>query len=115
MLKFNITNITTLRGITKPYKFFVQNGFSSTYATKLVKNDVRSIELGHLEKICTILKCTPNDIIQWIPGEDNQDPQHPLISLKREDSKINDMMKNMPIDKLKNIENFILSLKEKQS
>src|SRR5689334_17573041 len=86
MLTFNLTPILKARGISKPHKFFTSNGFSPSYATRLVKNDIRSIQIDYLEKLCTILNCTPNDLIEWTPSKENEkNKSHPLQPLLKND------------------------------
>ena len=51
------------RGITK-YMLIYKLGFSAYTITNLRKN--KSITMNTLEKLCKVLNCTPNDIIEFI-------------------------------------------------
>ena len=51
------------RGVTT-YTLIYKHGFSAYTITNLRRN--KSITVNTLEKLCTVLKCTPNDIIQFI-------------------------------------------------
>lgn len=49
-------------GITK-YTLIYKMGFSAYTITNLKRN--KSITMNTLEKLCTVLQCTPNDIIEF--------------------------------------------------
>ena len=50
------------RGITT-YTLIYKMGFSAYTITSLRRN--KSITLNTLERLCTVLKCTPNDIVEF--------------------------------------------------
>lgn len=83
MLTLNIIPILKARGIEKPYSYLVQSGFTPYTATTIVNKDKKAIRLNHIEKLCVLLNCTPNDILQWTPDKKtNPGNQHPLLSLQ---------------------------------
>jgi len=51
------------RGITK-YMLIYKLGFSAYTITNLRKN--KSITMNTLEKLCKVLSCSPNDIVEFI-------------------------------------------------
>ena len=51
-----------LRGVTT-YTLIYKNGISAYTITNLKRN--KSITMNTLEKLCTILSCTPNEIVQF--------------------------------------------------
>lgn len=51
------------RGMTT-YTLIYKKGFSAYTITNLRRN--KSITMNTLEKLCTVLNCTPNDIIEFI-------------------------------------------------
>ncbi|MBE6960122.1 MAG: helix-turn-helix transcriptional regulator [Ruminococcaceae bacterium] len=51
------------RGVTT-YTLIYKNGFSAYTITSLRRN--KSITMNTLEKLCTVLDCTPNDIIEFV-------------------------------------------------
>jgi len=51
------------RGITT-YTLIYKNGISAYTITNLKRN--KSITMNTLEKLCTILNCTPNEIVAFI-------------------------------------------------
>ena len=50
------------RGVTT-YTLIYKNGFSAYTITSLRRN--KSITMNTLEKLCTVLNCTPNDVIEF--------------------------------------------------
>ena len=51
------------KGVTK-YTLIYKMGFSAYTITNLRKN--KSITMNTLEKLCQVLECTPNDVIEFI-------------------------------------------------
>ncbi|HOY94428.1 MAG TPA: helix-turn-helix transcriptional regulator [Catalimonadaceae bacterium] len=113
MLQFSIERVCTARGIPKPYKFLVRNGFLPTTATKLAKGDVEYLRVEYLEKLCTLLNCVPNDLFEWIPDTKADDrPDHPLFPIRQADKlDFAETFKNLPMSKLREIEAIIANLK----
>ena len=50
-------------GVTT-YTLIYKHGFSAYTITNLRRN--KSITMNTLEKLCSVLKCTPNDIVEFI-------------------------------------------------
>lgn len=50
------------RGVTT-YTLIYKHGFSAYTITNLKRN--KSITMNTLEKLCAVLKCTPNEIIEF--------------------------------------------------
>ncbi len=50
------------RGVTT-YTLIYKKGFSAYTITNLRRN--KSITMNTLEKLCTVLNCTPNDVIAF--------------------------------------------------
>ncbi len=49
------------------YTLIYKNGISAYTITNLKRN--KSITMNTLEKLCTILNCTPNEIVTFIKDE----------------------------------------------
>ena len=112
MMQLNLQRIFKMRGIDQPYKFLVQNGFVPFTAHKYKNNKVEAIRLDHIEKLCVLLHCTPNDILEWSPNDLLEDfPEHPLQKIRRKDKKleIGKMLSKMPIEKLEEIERMLVA------
>lgn len=112
MLKFNFTRIFKARGIARPYSFLVKSGYSASFSSRAVNNKVRQLNLADVEKLCVMLKCTPNDLLEWVPDQNHNSAEqgHPLSSLQRisNTGQINRILYNIPVDRLAEIEQMIL-------
>jgi DNA-binding Xre family transcriptional regulator len=110
MLHFNFTRIFKAKGIEKPASYLVHHGFSDNFASNVVNNRYRNLRLDDLQRLCELLNCTPNDLLQWIPDRSNSDTaNHPLAPLLRTD-KIMDLTRTLhsvPFTKLLEIEKLI--------
>lgn len=110
MIQYNFDRVFRARGIERPFTFLKQAGFSDNFATKVKNNRVLRLNLKELEKLCLILRCTPNDFCEWIKDKDTQvDSDHPINAIKRSD-KVVDMIKTLnsiPLGQLDEIENII--------
>jgi len=110
MIKFNFTRVFRARGIDKPFSYLVSIGYSANYATRIVNSRIKTLNIKDIEKLCTMLQCTPNDFLEWIPdAKDAANEKHPLISLKRNDKviQLTQLLNLMPLDKLREIESLI--------
>lgn len=110
MLKLNLQRVFALRGIEKPLKSMMQVGISRATASNLLNNVVNSINSTHLEKLCEMLNCEPNDLYEWTPSASVQNAEnHPLKNLRRSKSaqKVSEMLKNIPLDKISNLESLL--------
>jgi len=116
MLAFNFPRVFKARGIDRPFSFLVNHGYSSNMATRIVNNRIRQVNISDIQKLCMILKCTPNDFFDWIPGNNDIDIEHhPLNAIKRSDKivQLAQLVNNIPMDKLADIESLILKEIEK--
>jgi len=115
MLYFNYKKIFELRGITKPFKFLMDNGFSRAKAYNITSSYPSSLSLANLDRMCTVLSCTPNDVLTWVPSKDSQIPEtHPLHKLKAAESvSIAALTKDIPISQMPEIINAIQEAKSK--
>ena len=103
-----------MRDIERPYSFLKKHGFGHMSASKFANNQVIQPHLAHIEHLCRILHCTPNDLFEWIPetGSDAIDDAHPLNTLKREKKQgLKNLIKEVPLDKLSELEEFIAGMK----
>ncbi len=84
MFKFYIKEVLKLKGY-KPNTHILQRmGLRYTAANRLIKGETRSLTLDHLEMLCLFLNCTPNDILNFVPVDENQiASEHPLNKLTK--------------------------------
>ena len=83
MLRFKIDLLLRAKGIKEGYTFLKGNGFSQMTATKFSNSQMTVLRLVHVEKICELFNCTPNDLLEWSPNKGVKDiSKHPLFPLK---------------------------------
>ena len=110
MLTFNFSRIFKARGIDKPFSYLVKVGYSDNFATRIVNNRMKRLNLDDVEKLCELFQCTPNDLLEWIPeSKDKTNDKHPLISIKHSNQvvQLTHILNSVPLDKLSEIENMI--------
>lgn len=112
MLYFNIKRVMQLRGIGEPYKMLIKNGFVPATARKLVKNELRRVDLDVIEKLCLALNCTPNDLFAWQPSSAQANPDaQALIKLKRDQQQdLAKLLGSLPIEKFEEVAGIIQNL-----
>lgn len=111
MLTFNFSRIFKARGIDKPFSYLIKAGYSDNFATRIANNRIKRLDLDNLERFCELLQCTPNDLLEWIPNNnDKTNDRHPLISIKRNDKviQLTQILNSVPLDKLSDVENVIM-------
>lgn len=110
MLRYNFERILKAKGIERPYTYLMKNGFADRIATRVNQNKVRRVDLSTIERLCLLFKCTPNDLMEWIPEPSYQeDNDQPLQGLCRTDQVVDiiQALNDAPLDKLSDIEAFI--------
>ncbi len=70
MIVLNIPRIARLKGVQHPVTFLVKHGFSYHTAKKLVAGNMQRIDLRHMDKLCRIFLCVPNDLLDYRPPKD---------------------------------------------
>ena len=68
MVRLCVLDILAQRGLSK-YWLYSRMGLSYQNFNKLVNNKTQSIRFENIEKLCTILECSPNDIFTIIPNQ----------------------------------------------
>lgn len=105
MLNLNLKPIFEARGIERPYTYLVKAGISRATAHNILSSKTRVFRLDHIELLCKLLICEPNDLLSY-----KADPQttlhetHPLNNLRKEEayqSSIKDSLANIPYKELK--------------
>lgn len=93
-----------LRDIENPFAYLRKNGFGHHTASNLLNGRVYAVKLKHIERLCHMLHCTPNDLICYTPGPEAPTPQaDPLTGLIRQpitSEPLRTIFKQLPIDRL---------------
>jgi succinate dehydrogenase flavin-adding protein (antitoxin of CptAB toxin-antitoxin module) len=105
-----------MRGIDRVFNFLSRNGFIRTTAYQFSSGHIKSVKIEHVEKICRLLNCTPNDLFEWKSDAGGDLPAgHALKSLVKDDLKstnVRALLKDIPVEKLPEIEGLLKALKD---
>ena len=110
MLHYTFDRIFKARGIEKPFTFLEKAGFSSNLASKINNNKVKRLNFDVMERICTVLNCTPNDLMEWIPDKNTSLPaDHALRLLEKPAKELNlvQQLNAVPLGKMTDISQLI--------
>lgn len=115
MLNLNIKPILVARGIERPYTYLVKAGISRQCAHKILHSKTRIFRLDHIELLCRVLNCEPNDLLSYTPDSQTiLHETHPLNNLRKEEtsqSSIKDSLANIPYKELKALTSQLLEKK----
>jgi len=104
MLRYNLTSVLKARGIKNTSVFLRSCGFGENLITRIKLGRSNSLDLRQVEKMCARLKCTPNEIIEWVPSEkdDELPADHPLKTLihKNDAEEIMQIVHGLSLDKI---------------
>ena len=114
MLKYNLKRLLQERSIKNPVTFLTNAGFNRQTASRLASNRFAVLSAAYFEKLCVALKCTPNDLMDWVPDKNTSAENHPLASLQRIQlpPHLIDVMEDVPASKLKEFREKIFELKK---
>lgn len=110
MLIYNFQRVFKARGIEKPHNFLVNHGIPRGIASRMVNNKTDKIFLKYLEKVCLLLNCTPNDLLEWKPAGKKEDtPGTALYLLKKEQRGAGEaeLLRGLPLHKLEELAKVI--------
>jgi DNA-binding Xre family transcriptional regulator len=110
MLQYNFDRVFNVRGIERPFTFLRKAGFSEQFASRIKNNRVRRLNMAELERICLLLRCTPNDLMEWIPENNSEvSDKHPINKLVRKDHVTNLVrsLHEVPFERMEKIEKLI--------
>ncbi len=104
MLEYNLKKLYKMRGIEKPMRFLMKNGFTKSTANTLASRKQKAIKTNVIERLCEVFKCTPNELMEWTPDTPEMDnAEHPLYGLKKETEvySFKELTENMTIREIK--------------
>jgi len=103
MIRYDIERVILLRGHSKPLDFLQENGFPYHVCLYMLKSP-KSVRFEQIEKLCRVLKCTPNDLLEWVPDSKHPiETDHPLNKLYRNssnDASLLGVLQSIPVSKL---------------
>ncbi len=70
MIQKLVREMAEKRGMTTAYQLRQALGVAPNLAAKLWKGEFEMIGLGTLDKLCRVLKCQPDKLFRYEPGDD---------------------------------------------
>ena len=110
MLQLDIAGIMNEREIPNHNAYLCNNGFSPFIASRLLNNKTKSISFAHLQKLCLLFRCTPNDLYVWnAPNTMKNNTSQPIYALVPIIKKpfIASRLQHLPVEKLREIKKAI--------
>lgn len=103
MIKLRIKQLMEIKGEKHPFKALTGLGISDKVATKYLNNLKKQIGLRHMELMCLFFKCSPSDLVEWVPDKPgDNDPTQPLQKLKpKKRLNTNELLKKMTPDEIR--------------
>ena len=112
MLRFEVARILKTRGIDNHYRWLVANGFVPQTVNSWLKYELGYIKPDHLERLCLLLNCTPNDLFDWREdGKTVVHDTHALRTLIKRKNDIQTTLRELPLDKLEKLGEMLAELK----
>ena len=108
MITLNIAQLCAVRGIKFPLKSLRKAGISTKVASEYLNNPTKhQFTLKHIEILCKLLNCTPNNIFSWQPNKVEDDvPTNPLQKIKQHTlPNMLQHINNMSIEEIENWNN----------
>jgi DNA-binding Xre family transcriptional regulator len=85
MIHLNITALAKLRGMRHPHRQLVHAGISDKVARDYLKGKKDRLVVQHIEILCELFNCSPNELFVWQPDNKAKDtPQHPLQVIRQQ-------------------------------
>lgn len=114
MLYLNVKRVMHLRGIENHNQFIIKLGFAPATARKMLRGEHWRIDVAHIERLCLALKCTPNDLLEWQPPENNANPgAEALNKLRHGENDLTKLLGSLPLEKLDEAASILRGLKDK--
>lgn len=71
MIKFNIKMLRLLNGDMTARRLQQLSGIRASTLTEYEHSRAKTISIKHINILCEIFKCQPNDIMTYIPDEED--------------------------------------------
>jgi DNA-binding Xre family transcriptional regulator len=85
MLTLQIKDLCRLRGIKAPLNALIKAGISQTVASGYLTGKKKHLLLKHIEILCELLRCYPNDLFAWTPDDKSKDyPENHLQKIRKQ-------------------------------
>jgi DNA-binding Xre family transcriptional regulator len=116
MLKISVHPLLHFRGVKPSVKYLQKQGLPYHTARHIFADHMCYFNLSTIEKLCTALHCTPNDLIFYTPSKETVPPDHPLhtLNLERFRDEINEGLQQLDANEVELEKEQVRSLLEKK-
>ena len=103
MVQLRVKKLMKEKGIKTPLTAMMKAGISQGLAQKYLSGKKLWILFDHIEKLCLLLRCEPNDLFEFVPdGKNVVDEAQPLNKLKpKEDFDVSAVLQRMTPDEIR--------------
>lgn len=103
MITLQIKQLCTLRGIKSPLSVITKAGISQQVAYKYLTGEKKNLTMQHIEILCKLFRCTPNDLFAWVPKDKTDDyPENPLQKIRLQQlPDLHQIMNNLTLEEVK--------------
>lgn len=116
MLRYNIERMILMRGHTDIKGYLKRMGYTRYVISHLLSKP-RHLDITYIERFCHELRCTPNELMEWVPSESEPiEENHPLTKLRRNglSMPVYSTLLKVPADKLDEAVAYLQQLGEKE-
>ena len=103
MIRLRIKQLAKEKGIKELNTALSKAGISSDVATEYIKGNKDRLVTDHIEMMCLVFRCMPNDLFEVVPDKPaTADLTQPVYTLSpREDFDVKEILKNLTPDEIK--------------
>ena len=103
MIILDIARLCKERGIKHKTATLMKAGISQGVIYKYLKGKIKNVPIDHIEKLCLLFRCQPNDLFTWVPDDKLSDyPENPMQAIRQKPSfNLEEKLKNMTLDEIK--------------
>jgi len=111
MLLLDIHRICAEKGIGRPITFLKGLGFNPSVITEMLSRRRTRLNYAQIEQLCLALRCTPNDLFSWEPGE-GADAAQPMQALVRNKPGIAELLHALPTEKIEELRGLMVKMRD---
>lgn len=103
MIKLKIQALCKAKAIAHPYTALKKAGISKIKTMQYLRGKTNRLMLDDMDTLCTLLRCTPNDLVEWTPKNKAEDyEENPLQAIrKKEPIELDEIIKSMTIGEIR--------------
>jgi DNA-binding Xre family transcriptional regulator len=103
MIELRIAEVCRAKGMKPPLAALKKAGISVTKGRQYLKAKTNRLMVDDVEKLCRLLRCTPNDLLEWTPDNAAEDyPENPLQAIRKKPSiNIEEKLKSMTLEEVR--------------